>query len=389
MGEPRLVCDRCRRPASVCYCAHITALETATRVLLLQHPRERDVAIGTARIARLCLPRSELRIGVDFERDPVVQAALKARAYLLYPGPSAIDIDLERLPQPLTLIVVDGTWWQAKKLLKLNPALAALPQIRFTPPRGSDYRIRREPAAHCVATIEALAHVLGALEGDPGRFQALLRPFNAMVDTQIHFATNVRSSRQKRGPARKSLAPRRATLPGLLRDRPSDVVCVHAEANAWPIHRPGGHPAEIVQWLARRPATGETFEAVIAPRRPLAPSTPTHTRLSAERLAEGEAWGAFTERWAAFTRASDVLCAWGRYPIDLLEQCGVAVSSARLDVRPAASAFLGQRTGGVEECVERLGAPSPSAWAEGRGGIRMAALCAVIDRMMSEAALTP
>lgn len=384
MGDPRLVCDRCRRPASVCYCEHLTTLETATRVLLLQHPRERDVAIGTARIAHLCLPRSELRVGVDFTHDPVVQAALQASPYLLYPGPDAIDIDVAPPPHPITLIVVDGTWWQAKNLLKRNPALGALPQLRFTPPRGSDYRIRREPADHCMATIEALAHVLGALEGDRARFQALLRPFNAMVDTQLHFVANVRSGRHKHGPVSKSRAPRRIALPALLRDRPRDVVCVHGEANAWPVNRPGGHPAEIVHWLARRPATGETFEAIIAPRRPLAPSTPVHTRLSAERLASGEPWAAFAARWTEFTRASDVLCSWGRYPVDLLEQCGVALPTARLDARPAASAFLGRRTGSIEECVERLGAPPPSAWAPGRGGARMASLCAVVDRMMNQ-----
>jgi hypothetical protein len=66
----------------------------------------------------------------------------------------------------------------------------------------------------------------------------------------------------------------------------------------------------------------------------------------------------------------------------------VVVPFVRLDVRPAASAFLGRRTGGIEECLERLDLAPPSAWGEGRGGARMAALCAVVDRMMSAAALT-
>jgi len=72
----RALCERCRRPTSVCYCAHITPLQTRTRVIVLQHPRERDVGIGTARIARLCLPGAVLRVGIDFSDDPVVQAAL-------------------------------------------------------------------------------------------------------------------------------------------------------------------------------------------------------------------------------------------------------------------------------------------------------------------------
>jgi DTW domain-containing protein YfiP len=67
IAEPaahRAICARCRRPESVCYCAHLVSLPTRTRVLLLQHPRERHVPIGTARLAHLCLPGSELSLGV-------------------------------------------------------------------------------------------------------------------------------------------------------------------------------------------------------------------------------------------------------------------------------------------------------------------------------------
>ena len=48
--ERRAVCARCRRPERVCYCRHLTSIETTTRIVLLQHPRERRVAIGTARM---------------------------------------------------------------------------------------------------------------------------------------------------------------------------------------------------------------------------------------------------------------------------------------------------------------------------------------------------
>ena len=72
-GPRRSVCARCRRPPVVCYCAVLPSLPARTRVLLLQHPRERHVAIGTARMAHLALPSSTLRMGVDFSRDEVVR----------------------------------------------------------------------------------------------------------------------------------------------------------------------------------------------------------------------------------------------------------------------------------------------------------------------------
>lgn len=382
----RAICARCRRPESVCYCAHLVSLPTRTRVLLLQHPRERDVPIGTARLAHLCLPGSQLRVGVDFDDDAQVRAALDGAGptYLLFPGPDAIDVAQARIAGPITLVVVDGTWWQARKLLKRNATLAALPQLRFTPRVPSNYRIRREPADHCVATVEALAEVLGALEGDPERFAALRRPFDAMIDTQLHYARTVRGARSRHA-AHRARHPRRPRTPALLRERPHDVVCLHGEANAWPARGAAGHPAEIVHWVARRARTGETFEAIIAPRRPLAPAIPGHIRIPRERLAGGESWDSFRSRWAAWTRADDVICAWGRYPLDLLEAEGVALPAARIDVRPAAGLFLGKRTGSVEDCTARLGVEVPDPFALGRAGARLAALSAIVDRMIAAA----
>jgi DTW domain-containing protein YfiP len=386
----RAICARCRRPESVCYCQHLVSLPTRTRVLLLQHPRERHVAIGTARLAHLCLPGSELRVGVDFDDDAQVRAALAGGGptYLLFPGPQAVDLAEAKLTGqlagPITLVVVDGTWWQARKLLKRNATLAALPQIRFTPRAPSNYRIRREPADHCVATVEALAQVLGALEGDPDRFAALLRPFEAMIDTQLRYARTVRGSRLRHA-VHRARHPRRPRTPALLRERAHDVVCLHGEANAWPARGSVDQPAEIVHWIARRARTGETFEAIIAPRRPLAPAVPGHIRITPERLARGESWDCFRARWGAWTRADDVICAWGRYPVDVLESEGVALPSARIDVRPAAGFFLGKRTGSVEECTARLGVDVPDPFAIGRGGARLAALSAIVDRMIAAA----
>src|SRR4030095_9757945 len=118
---------------------------------------------------------------------------------------------------PAPGVVVGAPWWQARKLLKRNAALAALPQIRFTPPAPSNYRIRREPADHCVATVEALAQVLGALEGDPDRFASLLRPFEAMIDAQLHYARTVRGARRRHAVWR-ARHPRRPRTPALLRE---------------------------------------------------------------------------------------------------------------------------------------------------------------------------
>ena len=52
-------------------------------------------------------------------------------------------------------------------------------------------------------------------------------------------------------------------------------------------------------------------------------------------------------------------------------------------MRPVAGGHLGARTGSVEDCTTRLGVAAAEPFALGRGGTRLAALTAIVDKMMS------
>src|SRR5262245_49621410 len=182
---PRVRCLRCHRPVAACYCGHLRPIATATRVVFLQHARERRVAIGTGRMAHLALPNSELHVGLRFDEDTRVAALFSARSAVLFPGREAVEPETLRGDPPQTLVVIDGTWIEARKLLARNPALAALPRIGLVPAEPGRYRIRRAPAAHCLSTIEAVVETLGRLEGDRRRFHPMLRAFEHLVAMQI------------------------------------------------------------------------------------------------------------------------------------------------------------------------------------------------------------
>jgi DTW domain-containing protein YfiP len=364
-----------------CYCDRITVLPTRTRILLLQHPREERVAIGTARMAMLALPNARRRVGLDFSQDPEVLAALASSspAYVLFPGPGALSADLLPRDGGLTLIALDGTWWQARKLLKLNPAIAALPRVAFHPRTPSAYLIRREPADFCVSTIEALAEVLSVLEPEGQRFGRLLDPFHAMVARQRWFQEEV-GTRRHRG-ARGGGGSPRSSLAARLAARWSRLVCIHGEANAWPRHHPAREAPEIVHWVAHRPATAETFEAVTAPRRVLAQDTPEHIELSTERLRAGGTVGQWHDAWKAFTRPGDILVTWGTYYRDLAVVDGLPLGAASLNLRDEVSRLLHRRIGAVEASMAPLGAqPAPLA-VDGRGGRRLAALVGALESL--------
>ena len=206
-SQPRRMCFLCRRPESACYCRYLCSIETQTRVVLLQHPRERDVPFGTARMASLCLPNSGLYVGYAWEDPSMLSHELShpdRPAMLLYPDELARDVSSNPPPGPVTLVVVDGTWPNTRKMVKRSALLRDLPRIAFAPARPSEYRIRREPRPDCVSTIEALAHVLGALEGDPERFERLLLPFRKMVEQQVGLIQKYKRAKTLRRPLRQS-----------------------------------------------------------------------------------------------------------------------------------------------------------------------------------------
>ncbi|MBV2203852.1 MAG: DTW domain-containing protein [Pseudomonas sp.] len=179
MSRPR--CPRCQRPLMQCLCALIPSLESRTQVLILQHSSEAGHALNTARLAALGLCNAQLLVGEYFE-EPCGDGR---PTYLLFPGEDALELDsLAGRTEPVRLVVPDGTWRKARKLLHVNPWLAALPRVALPPGQPSRYRLRKAPSADALSTIEAVTCALNGLEGTT-RFEALLRPFEALIEGQI------------------------------------------------------------------------------------------------------------------------------------------------------------------------------------------------------------
>lgn len=179
MSRPQ--CPDCQRPLSHCLCPLIPRLASRTQILLLQHPSETEHALNTARLVALGLSSAELRVGELFGDLPDDGM----ENFLLFPGEEAVPLaSLAASAAPIRLIVPDGTWRKARKLLHLNPAIADLPRVALPEGLVSRYRVRKAPQPGALSTLEAVVAALNTLEG-AGRYDALLRPFEAMIQAQI------------------------------------------------------------------------------------------------------------------------------------------------------------------------------------------------------------
>ncbi len=197
--EPREMCYRCLKARVVCVCASVRVVENRIGVTILQHPREYRHPIGTARFLRLGLRCCRVIVpwaneDGELRRDVSVPPG----AALLYPGARARELsDLEEAARPSHLVVLDGTWRHVRRLYRDNAWLHALPMVALEPPAPSRYRIRPEPAAHCLSTVESVAAALGMLEPATIGLDALVAAFEAMIDEQIRCANGGRVKREK------------------------------------------------------------------------------------------------------------------------------------------------------------------------------------------------
>ena len=171
----------------LCVCEGLVPARARTRVVLLQHPREARLAICSAWLTRLALENAELHRGVRFGDHPRLRSVCaEPGAALLFPGPDAVPAATRAEAPPRYLVVLDGTWHQAERMLRDNPAVAALPRLAVTADGAYGYgELRREPAPHCLSTLEAVALALGELEREPGRFEPMRAAFRRMVTLQL------------------------------------------------------------------------------------------------------------------------------------------------------------------------------------------------------------
>lgn len=181
-GAPR--CQRCALHAARCICDSLAPRWCATRVAILIHQKETRKTTNTGRLVPLLLANSELRVrgrrGAPLCCEDLVTEPDRAR--LLFPSDDAED--LRELEGPITLIVPDGNWRQARKVVKREPAFARLKRVRLPPGPPSRYRLRHDRDPERLATIEAVARALGILEG-PALQAHLEDAFERMVEETL------------------------------------------------------------------------------------------------------------------------------------------------------------------------------------------------------------
>lgn len=167
------------------------------RVVILQHPQEPDKVLGTAALCVRSLKKAELKIGLSWPsfRKMLGEEAEPGRWGVLYLGGQGktypqplVALDKKKNPLPQLpdldgILLLDGTWSQAKALWWRNPWLLKVKRLVLTPRNRSLYgKLRREPRRECLSTIESAAYALKELGEDQEVADALVGNFRRMLE---------------------------------------------------------------------------------------------------------------------------------------------------------------------------------------------------------------
>ena len=302
----------------------------------MQHQRERSHPFNTARIVNRSLDRCQLL----FDRNesfsqrqlPIIEGAA-----LLYPGKDSRLLDeLTPSERPKQLIVIDGTWDQARTLFRDIPQLHDLPQFKLAPSTPGQYRIRREPTATSLSTLEATVQSLQQLEPETPGLNGLLEAFNAMIEKQLAHPNASYGDGSPR--------PKVETLnvPKSFRRNANQIVVAYGEATpvsyssaeGWTnLNRKKKQAAKLppVYWVAQRlseqSSQCEFFCETIMPSEPISPANLKHMELSESDFESAVSVESFRESWQKFLRPDDLLVVPNHKTIQLLRHSGGTVGS--------------------------------------------------------------
>lgn len=161
-------CNACGLPVITCICSRVVSVKTNAQLWILSTEKEFSRPSNTARLLNLMNPEStDIHL---WERTRQPEALLeKIRSgnfepYLLFPAENE-EAQSRRVRFPISekvpaFIIIDGTWQEARKIVRKSEYLKVLPLISLTHVADSAFDLRKGVTPGNLCTLEATMEVL-------------------------------------------------------------------------------------------------------------------------------------------------------------------------------------------------------------------------------------
>ncbi|XP_059580900.1 tRNA-uridine aminocarboxypropyltransferase 2 isoform X2 [Alligator mississippiensis] len=193
------------RPQKVCLCPFLPVhpLKVSTCLYIIQHPAEESRVLRTVPLLAACLPQEKCKvlIGRRFSEDRYPELAAVCRnsnTLILYPGAEAANLEETALHPsgPSVIIIIDGTWSQAKDIFYKNSLFRLPKQVQLETNISSQYVIRTQPTNRCLSTLECAATALAIMEKNDAIQETILRPLQALCSFQLQHGAQIHHSKE-------------------------------------------------------------------------------------------------------------------------------------------------------------------------------------------------
>lgn len=134
------------------------------RVILLTHSKELDRKTGTGPIVKRVL--GDLCEIILWKRREPYETILKDldSSVLLYPGGDSVE--LIRDESVSTIVILDGTWQEARKIYNKSSYIKDLRKVSINSKTNSIYNLRRNQKESGLCTAEAASVICSILNED-------------------------------------------------------------------------------------------------------------------------------------------------------------------------------------------------------------------------------
>ena len=182
-------CPICAASRTLCLCDAVPQIELDTKICLVIHRRELKRTSNTGLLAVRALVNSETRVRGEGREALNLEDLLtpQYRTFLFYPSDDAVELDKELVVQeqrPIQLIVPDGTWRQARKIHSRQQELKDVQRVKIGTPNDPAFQLRTQTRPEGMATLQAIAHGLGVIEGNLVGAQ-LIKLYHAKIERTL------------------------------------------------------------------------------------------------------------------------------------------------------------------------------------------------------------
>lgn len=179
-------CQVCGLVKGHCICDEKVVINASVEFWLLTHENEFSRTNNTARLIEYAIETTKTFVWSRVEPPKaMIELMSSYDVYLVFSADREPEKKRVKSYVPsnkkTAFLILDGTWKEARKMLRKSDYLRSLPIIAFQPENTTKYDLRRNPDEHHLCTVEVAIELL-KLVGDQAQAETLDAYFDVYLN---------------------------------------------------------------------------------------------------------------------------------------------------------------------------------------------------------------